>query len=89
MGLLKQPVVVGNPAFTDPCTTGLVQLAGAEEEAKQVSALIGAEPLTGPALLQRKIILPHAEFKFYLSRHTWLVGYRKPVAKQFHCFERS
>lgn len=72
MGLLKQPVVVGNPAFTDPCTTGLVQLEGAEEEAKQVSVLLGAEPLTGAAATKEKIIYRMRSSSFvYLATHGW------------------
>lgn len=72
MGLLKQPVVVGNPAFTDPCTTGLVQLAGAEEEAKEVSALLSTEPLIGAAATKMKIVYRMRSASFiYLATHGW------------------
>lgn len=72
MGLLKNPVVVGNPSFTDTCTTGLVPLTGAETEAKKVSEMLGIEPLLGTSATKIKIKYKMRASSFvYLATHGW------------------
>jgi CHAT domain-containing protein len=72
MGLLKNPVIVGNPSFTDQCTDGLAPLPGAEQEAKKVGELMGTEPLVGVSATKIKIIYRMRASSFiYLATHGW------------------
>lgn len=72
MGLLKNPIVVGNPSFTDKCTTGLVPLTGAELEARKVGEILGIEPLTGTSATKNKIVYRMRTSSFvYLATHGW------------------
>lgn len=72
MGMLKLPVVVGNPSFTDSCTNGLAQLAGAEQEAKKVGEMLDVEPLIGTSASKTKVVYTMRTSSFiYLATHGW------------------
>jgi CHAT domain-containing protein len=72
MGLLKNPVIVGNPLFTDTCTDGLAPLPGAEQEAKKVGELLNTEPLIGASATKIKVIYKMRASSFiYLATHGW------------------
>jgi CHAT domain-containing protein len=72
MGMLKQPVVVGNPSFTDTCTNGLAELAGAEQEARKVGEMLGVEPLIGASASKINVVYRMRTSSFiYLATHGW------------------
>lgn len=72
IGKIHNPLVVGNPAFADSCTSGLPQLPGAEREVKMVGQFLGTTPLTGKAALRSDVLarMPSADF-IYFATHGW------------------
>lgn len=82
-GLLKQPVVIGNPSFTDRCTDGLAQLPGAEAEARNVANMLEVEPLIGTSATKSKVIYKMRTSSFiYLATHGWS-DTEDPLRKSF------
>lgn len=72
IGKIYNPLIVGNPTFTDSCTSGLPQLPGAEREVKMVGRFFGATPLTGKEALRSAVLdkMSSADF-IYFATHGW------------------
>jgi CHAT domain-containing protein len=69
---LKDPLVVGNPAFMDSCTRNLEQLPGAEREAKRVAELMHMPAWTGQAANRNFVLDKVTSSNFvYLATHGW------------------
>jgi len=69
---VKQPVIIGNPLFHDPCTSKLEQLPGAEKEATAVARQLNTTAWIGPAAHKDSITAKMVESNFvYLSTHGW------------------
>lgn len=69
---LKDPLICGNPAFTDSCTNGLPQLPGAENEALRVADMLHIAPLIRTAAIKDSIIFRMQESNFiYFATHGW------------------
>lgn len=82
-GSLVKPVIVGNPSFSDVCTSGLTPLAGAEQEAKRVSELLHTRALTGINAAKDTIIKAMQASTFiYLATHGWS-DTEDPLRKSF------
>jgi CHAT domain-containing protein len=69
---LINPIICGNPAFTDSCTQKLNQLPGAEREVKWVGELLNVAVLTGDDA-RRQTVLDQIETSnfIYLATHGW------------------
>lgn len=73
---LENPIIVGNPSFTDKCTQGLANLPGAEMEAIEVSKYLKVSPYIGQSALKSEIIKQMRSSTFiYLATH----GYSDPI----------
>lgn len=69
---LIEPVIAGNPSFTDVCTDGLSTLPGAEKEARTVAELLGVQPMIGTEATKTAIVKQMQQSSFiYLATHGW------------------
>ncbi len=69
---LVNPIVCGNPLFSDSCTTDLKQLPGAEREVKRVGKLLNVPVLTGRDANRQKVLDQFETSNFiYLATHGW------------------
>ncbi len=80
---LKDPLIGGNPAFTDSCTNGLPQLPGAESETLKVAELLHTSPLINSAVIKDSVISRMRDSNFiYFATHGW-ADPESPLDKSF------
>ena len=80
---LKNPIVVGNPAFIDSCTKKLLPLPGAEREAKRVGELLQVLPWIGHAAHRELVLDKLSRSNFvYLATHGW-ADQTEPLDRSF------
>lgn len=69
---LKDPIVCGNPSFTDLCNSRLKPLPGAEKEAMGVGKYLNTRVLIGEAARKDSVVSKMRSSNFiYLSTHGW------------------
>lgn len=69
---LTDPIICGNPSFTDRCTNQLKALPGAEKEATEVGKILNAPVMTGIAARKDSVTAKMIASNFiYLSTHGW------------------
>ena len=69
---LSEPIICGNPSFTDRCTDKLKALPGAEKEATEVGRFLNARVMTGTAARKDSVTVKMITSNFiYLSTHGW------------------
>lgn len=69
---VKDPIVCGNPSFTDQCNNRLKSLPGAEKEAMGVGKYLNTRVLIGEAARKDSVVSKMRSSNFiYLSTHGW------------------